>query len=113
MLVNKLSTIILTINGNGQLIEFNPKAGINSEKRVIGFNKGSKHIVLDSLTIKGDYGYGIAFGDSVSDIIIRNCNIRMTYSSQYNECAGIAFVDCSGRHTFSCNNKSSPKPTLL
>ena len=71
------ATNTITINGNGNTLQFQP----NSASRFVIYFNGADFITLDSLNIVStspDFGYAVLLNNDASNNVIRNCNIDLS-----------------------------------
>ena len=71
------ATNAVTINGNGETIQFAPAS---TDRRIVGFN-GTSYVTLRNLTVKGTstlYGYGIHFMGAANNITVDSCLVDLT-----------------------------------
>jgi hypothetical protein len=104
---NASSTNTITINGNGNIVEFDPV----SAQRYIFYLNGADHFILDSLTIRSTsttFGWGVLLNNDASDNIIRNCLIDMsTVTSTVNTNCGGIVMSGSNTSMISASNTGS------
>ncbi len=68
----------VTINGNGNTLQFNPTS--NANQNIVVFN-GTKYLTLDSLTIKTlnpSFGWGVTYTGGAKYDTLRNCHIDLS-----------------------------------
>src|SRR5690606_7326334 len=76
--VGTSATNTITINGNGNTLQFNSTS--TSNMHLVKLN-GTKYLKIDNLTIKSlnaTYGYGILFTNGAAYDTITNCHIDLS-----------------------------------
>lgn len=80
----------LTINGNGEVLEF---SNTNNNQRATLTIEGSSFVTINNLTIKalptGTHGYGVQLRNGANNIVVKNSTIESTTSSTSTNFAGI------------------------
>jgi PKD repeat protein len=79
----------ITINGNGEIVEFNTTN--NNQPAVITLEKAS-HITIQNLIVRNlgtSLGYGIHMRDSAHHNTIKNCQIEIPQNTTSNNFAGV------------------------
>lgn len=108
---NASSTNTLTINGNGNVLQFEPV----SAQRYIVYLDGADHIIIDSLNILSTsttFGWGVLLNNDARDNVIRNCSIDLSnvISTVSTNCGGIVM---SGSFTTMINAANTGSNNLF
>ena len=85
------ATNTLTINGNGETLEYNSTDATNRTAVILN---GADHIIIDSLTINvasGTYSWAMMFTNQADSNIIRKCNIIGSTTVSNQNSIGILF----------------------
>lgn len=99
------ATSTVTINGNGNILEY----AVSSAARYLIRLQGAKHITINNLVLRStstDYGWGVHFYQSADSNTINGCTIDMSLvtSTTANNSGGIVFSNSASTITSASAN---------